>query len=225
MPRAMQTKTSEMTRCPPCTSDSPDNSSPIANHSQIQWPKAPRLLGWHCYVTAVQHRTPCAAIFVLVKKGDPPGGTAGRVGARHGVDEVPWVQRVSTKRGIHAVRKKSVADVHGADVAAEGVVLAHQAGAIIRSRGRGGDRAADDGGAEQACTETPARWKPWASALVVVEAMLPATVRAATARAAILVLIVMGYSIRLRTVRCGPLVPIGRRLLRSGSFGACVNFW
>src|ERR1700743_2777211 len=52
--------------------------------------------------------------------------------------------------------RKSVANVRGADVAAEGVVVAHQAGAIIRSRRRGGDRAADDGGGDQRATETPA---------------------------------------------------------------------
>ena len=51
----------------------------------------------------------------------------------------------------------SVAGVHVADVAAERVVLADPAAAIAvgRIRGRGGDRAADDGGADQA--EAPAR--------------------------------------------------------------------
>jgi len=30
------------------------------------------------------------------KRVTRPGGTAGRVGARHGVDEVPWVQGISS---------------------------------------------------------------------------------------------------------------------------------
>src|SRR6201995_3389443 len=48
-------------------------------------------------------------------------------------------------------------------------------------------------------------WKPWASAEVVVEAMLPVAARAATATAAILVLIdINKYSVRLSG---GPLWP------------------
>jgi CMP-2-keto-3-deoxyoctulosonic acid synthetase len=52
---------------------------------------------------------------------------------------------------------------------------------------------------------------------VVVEAMLPVAARAATAKAASLVLIDMENSVRLKAARHGPHVPIGRRHARSGS--------
>src|SRR5260221_1354619 len=61
-------------------------------------------------------------------------------------------------------------------------------------------------------------WMPWASAELVVTAMLPVAARAATATAAILVLIDMeGNSVRVEANRYGPHVPIGRRHPEPGS--------
>jgi hypothetical protein len=122
---------------------------------------------------------------------------------------------------------RSVAGVHVADVAAEGVVLANPAAAIAvgRIRRGGGDRAADDGGADEARANAPAGMEAMASAAVVVEAMLPVAAMAATARAAILVLIDMDNSIRLLAE---PLWPAYARL--DGGISASVRnlgvkFW
>src|SRR5712691_11700672 len=49
---------------------------------------------------------------------------------------------------------------------------------------------------------------PLASAWVVVDAMVPATASVASASAAILVLIDMTNSIRLRAARCGPHIQL-----------------
>src|SRR6202165_1994259 len=59
--------------------------------------------------------------------------------------------------------------------------------------------------------------RPLASADVVVEAMLPVTARVASARAAILVLIDMRNSIRLRAGPLWPACPVGRSVFESGS--------
>jgi hypothetical protein len=52
---------------------------------------------------------------------------------------------------------------------------------------------------------------------VVVEPRPPVTASAASARAAILVLIDMRNSIRLWAARCGSACPVGRSLFHSGS--------
>src|ERR1700752_250774 len=99
-----------------------------------------------------------AAMSVLIASQSVtrPGGRPGGSGHDTGWMRARAEQKFN-RQGATIFGANSVADVDSADVAAEGVVLAHQAGAIIRSRCARGDRTADDGGADEARTEAPTR--------------------------------------------------------------------
>src|SRR5262249_7443655 len=103
----------------------------------------------HC-VTPVQQQ----AVLRGAKKGDPPGGTAGRVGYDTG-----WMRRPCRTQLHYSVDLLEIADADAADVLAEHVVTGSKAaaaiGGVVDRAVAGGDRGADDGGSGEAGADAP----------------------------------------------------------------------
>src|SRR5476649_980246 len=89
------------------------------------------------------------------QKGDPPGGTTGRVGCDTG-----WMRRpCRTQDPLISVGRSVTAGADAAHVVAVSVELANPAAAaiaIVITVVAGGDRTADDGGADDAGSNAPA---------------------------------------------------------------------
>ena len=141
--------------------------------------------------------------------------TAKRVFERSGTP----VRVKKTRQNKNVSRSSVIAGANAADVVAISVELANPDAAaiavvVIISVVAGGDRAADNGGADKAARRCPSP-RPLAWADWVVEAIVPVTARAARATAAILVLIDIRNSIiRIFADRYGPRDRIGRSVVR-----------
>ena len=183
------------------------------------------------------------ARWLAARKGDPPGGTTGRVGCGTGWMRRPCRTQIHERKHFQSKRSSvcslenasqtetklsrsifsisiSTAGTHAAHVVAVSVELADPAAAaiavVVVAVVAGGDRAADNRGADETGSNAPAPAERLGLTWVVVDAIVPVTASATRPSAAILVLIDMRNSIRLKR----PLwsaCPVGRRLVDSGS--------